>query len=816
MIKRGLDILGALVGLVLFSPVFLAMALAIKLTSRGPALFRQARVGLHGRPFRVLKFRTMVEDAERRGGPVTTLSDPRVTRLGRVLRRYKLDELPQFWNVLKGEMSLVGPRPEVPEMVATFTPEQRQLLEVRPGLVDYAAIAYEANADLLDRADDPVAAYATRVLPRKIELNLRYLQRRGLREDLRILLATLVVLAQSLLSRLGKPGQMVVDAAVVAASLLAAYQLRFEFAVPPQHWKQMVFLLPYVVLARLGFNLVFRIYKIIWSYISLYEMGRFFRSVLSLSGLLLAARLAFADGNPYLVMPFSVIVLEGTFSLLGMVSVRFTRRWLHELTRSGLAPLSENARKVLIVGAGDLGRATAKEIRLHTDLDLAIVGMIDDDAAKTGSLLEGVRVLGTLDDLPALYERLRFNLVLLAIAELPRARKRHLSAVCEELRVPLKVVTGASALISGDVQVSEFRNVQIEDLLGRPVRELAADDPLLLPVYGNRRVLVTGAGGSIGSEICRQLCSLNPARLVLVDKDENNLFYVRGELARRFPRVPVEPCILDVRARDKLERLFERVRPEVVLHAAAYKHVPLMEENPFEAVENNILGTRNVAEVAAVAGVGRFVMISTDKAVNPTSIMGATKRVAELIVRSLAEQGTGTRFACVRFGNVLGSRGSVIPTFEEQIRRGGPVTVTHADVTRYFMTIPEASQLVLKAGTLADRGEVFVLDMGEPVRILDLARDMIRLSGRTEADVPIQIVGLRPGEKLYEELLLASDDILATALDKVFVAKPELRDLATFRAQVEHLVERSRAGSRAEVRALLAGMDISFREADGG
>jgi len=814
MWKRLFDVTVSALALVVVSPLVLVLALVVRLDSRGPAFFLQERVGRAGKRFRIVKLRTMVADAPAKGPLITASDDPRITRVGRVLRRHRLDELPQLVNVLVGHMSLVGPRPELPQIVERYTDEQRAVLSVRPGLTDVATLAMLDESDLLARSTDPMRTYEEQILPRKLRLNLAYLNARGFIEDVRILLATVSALLQGAIALAGRPGQMVLDGLIVAAALFTAYSIRFEFAIPYQYWKQMVLLLPYTVLARLGMHQLFRVYRVAWSHISLYELPRFVKSIGAVSAVFFIFRLFYSGTNPYFRVPLSVVVLEGSLSFLGTLGVRFLRRWTRETMQGGLSTLRDQAQKVLVIGAGDMARLSAREIRLHAEIDMAVIGFVDDDPQKRGLEIEGAQVLGSLDDIPAIYQRYRFTTALIAIADLPYSRKRRVVEACEALEVRLRVMPASGALITGKVKVSEIRDVAIEDLLGRPVLDLARGDPLLAPVYGGKRVLITGAGGSIGSELCRQLGPLEPAALILVDKDENNVFYIDGELRRRFPGVEIVPRILDVRVRPKLDRVMAATRPDVVLHAAAYKHVPLMEENPYEALENNVVGTRNTAEAALQAGVERFVMISTDKAVNPTSVMGATKRLAELIIRQLAERSASTRFACVRFGNVLGSRGSVIPTFQEQIRRGGPVTVTHPDVIRYFMTIPEATQLVLKAGTLADKAEIFVLDMGEPVKIVDLARHMVRLSGFTEEQIPIRFIGLRPGEKLYEELLLDGDDVVPTRLEKIFVSKPELRDFETYQRQLAELIEHAREADGAEVRARLGAMGIGFRAAD--
>ena len=816
VVKRAFDIALSALGLLLLLPVFLLVALAVRLSGPGPIFFRQVRVGRGGREFKILKFRTMVADAPAKGGEITVGGDPRITAVGRVLRRYKLDELPQLWNVLVGDMSLVGPRPEVPRYVALYNEEQRKVLSVRPGITDYASLIYFNESEVLARSSDPERTYVQEVMPRKLALNLIYLKRRSFFEDLRIILATVYISLQGIVSRAGRPGQVILDALVVAGAFALAYLVRFEGDIPEQSKKQLIVLMPYAIIARISMNIFFGVYRIIWSYISLYEVWRFVKSVGVVSAVFLCFRLLRSEPHPYYQVPLSIIVMEGLVSFSGMVALRFVRRWLHETTELGGMPtnLSDVQDKVLVIGAGDSGRHVAREVRLRTSLNMTLVGFVDDDPSKLHTEIEGAPVLGTIDDLPAIHRKHRFSQALLAISDLPLQRKRQIVNVCGDLGVKIRVLPGTPELISGRAQVAPVRDVAIEDLLGRPVADLTRDDPLLQPVYGGRRVLVTGAGGSIGSELCRQLANLQPEVIILVDKDENNLFMLRQELAWRFPGQAVSAHILDIRNKDKLSRVFALTRPEVVLHAAAYKHVPLMEENPYEAIENNVGGSRNAALLCLDYQVDRFVMLSTDKAVNPTSVMGATKRIAELIIRQLAEKSTSTRFASVRFGNVLGSRGSVIPTFRRQIEMGGPVTVTHPLVTRYFMTIPEASQLVLKAGTLANKGEVFVLDMGQPIRIMDLARDMIRLSGFREDDIPIVITGLRPGEKLYEELLVDRDRVVPTTIQKVFVSRPELRDFDAFQKQVDDLLARARDASLAQIRAMLEAMDIGLRPPD--
>jgi FlaA1/EpsC-like NDP-sugar epimerase len=424
---------------------------------------------------------------------------------------------------------------------------------------------------------------------------------------------------------------------------------------------------------------------------------------------------------------------------------------------------------VLIAGAGSAGESIARELRQNPRNGILPVGFADDDRSKHGHRLHGLPVLGSLADIPGIVRRERVQEVVIALPSAPGTVVREIVRLAAEAGVKTRTVPSLSDLISGRVQASALRQVEIQDLLRRtPVQTKL--EQAHGQAYG-RTVLVTGAGGSIGSELCRQLARLGPERLILLGHGENSIFDVRQELTDSFPAVALESVILDVRDREGLERVFDRFQPFSVFHAAAHKHVPLMESNVAEAVTNNVLGTKNMVELAAASGAEHFVLISTDKAVRPTSVMGATKRVAEQIVQETAEL-TGRNFVSVRFGNVLGSRGSVVPTFLRQIAAGGPVTVTHPEMRRYFMTISEAVQLVLQAGAIGKGGEVFVLDMGEPMKVMDLATDLIRLSGlEVDRDIEIRFSGARPGEKLYEELFFSAESAVPTDFPKILRAK---------------------------------------------
>jgi len=520
-----------------------------------------------------------------------------------------------------------------------------------------------------------------------------------------------------------------------------------------------------VVLAiRVFFFYRFGLFRSLWRYTGAKDLvGILWATTLSTAGLVLFLVLGFSS------FPRSIVVIDWLVAVTLIGGLRFAIRYAFRAQLT-LAPPTETAKhRVLLVGAGDAGEMLLREIHQRHGARYHAVGFLDDDHHKLGEHIHGVQVLGRIADLPRIAVDQRVDEVLIAIPSASGQQMRRIVEECKAADVRFKTIPGLDHLIDGRVTVNQLRNVAIDDLLGRDSVQL--DMAAISDAMEGHVVMVTGAGGSIGSEICRQLCRFRPSALLLVERAENNLFHVHRELLAKHPGVPLVPCIADVGDRTRMTELFEAHRPTVLFHAAAHKHVPMMEWNPGEAVKNNVFGTRTLADLAHRFEVERFVMISTDKAVNPTSVMGASKRVAEIYVQALSQR-SRTRFVTVRFGNVLGSAGSVIPIFQEQIAAGGPVTVTHPEMKRYFMTIPEASQLVLQAGTMGEGGEIFILDMGEPVRIADLARDLITLSGlKPDVDVAIEFTGVRPGEKLFEELSVDSEKADKTRHPKIFVGR---------------------------------------------
>src|SRR5947199_1676606 len=550
---------------------------------------------------------------------------------------------------------------------------------------------------------------------------------------------------------------------LATAAWVLAFALRFDLSVPERYVPVVLALLPVLLGCTLAGFAAFRLSKGWWRHVSIRDLEDIVRGNVLASTLFLAS-VVFVRGLAG--FPRSVFLLDLLLSTVLMAGVRVGIRLVREQRRRAGAP--EITTLALIVGAGSAGIRLLGEIESRRRLRLAVVGFVDDDVSKVGLRVCGTPVLGRIDDLPALVAEHGVGEVLIAIPSASPVLLRRVVQHCTEARVRHRVLPTLSELVEGSVIYTQMREVKVDDLLAREPIQL--DVARVHSLVTGKTVLVTGAAGSIGSELCRQLAAHEPERLILYDRHENGVFVLEMELQARFPRVPLVPVLGTVLLEDQLRTVFAAHRPDLVFHAAAYKHLPMAERNVLETIRNNVIGTRNVAQAAIEHGAQEFILVSTDKAVLPTSIMGATKREAEMIVQELGNR--GCRFVAVRFGNVLGSSGSVVPLFREQIARGGPVTVTDPEVTRYFMTIPEAAQLILQAAALGRGGEVFILDMGQPVRILDLARQMIRLSGfEPDEDIPISFIGLRPGEKLHEELMTAEEEVAATQHDRIKVVR---------------------------------------------
>ncbi len=597
--------------------------------------------------------------------------------------------------------------------------------------------------------------------------------------------------------------QLVADAGLIALAWYLAFTLRFDQGVPRYYDTLFRRTILIVVAIKLVVFVLFRFYDRWWRYVSIRDMWSAVRGVTAAS-LVASLTVYFFAPVAQVRLPRSVAVMDWLF-LLGLIAgTRLFARSVIERPGIGLVA---RGKEVLVVGAGDAGQLTIREMQRNRQLGYTPIGLIDDDPRKKNLRIHGVRVLGTTEELAHILRDNRPDEVLIAIPSGSGEARQRIVTVTRENNVPVKTLPGLYELISGETDLAtQIRPVQVEDVLGREPVEV--DLETSASYLQDETVLVTGAGGSIGSELCRQIARLGPQRLILVDQGETALFEIERELVDERGFAPSIPVLADVKSRTKMRQVFDRYRPSIVFHAAAYKHVPLMEANPLESVRNNALGTRILAEIAVEFGAERFLLVSTDKAVNPKTVMGQSKALCEWIVEAYgAREDIATRFVAVRFGNVLGSSGSVIPIFRRQIANGGPVTVTHPEMTRYFMTIPEAASLVIQAGGIGGRGDVFVLDMGDPVRILDLAKQMVRLSGKEpDRDIAVAIVGTRPGEKLHEELWGAGETAVSTSHPKIMRVSGPTVDAIWLQDELAELEQLVREGETLEVVSRLATM----------
>ena len=583
-------------------------------------------------------------------------------------------------------------------------------------------------------------------------------------------------------------GQVAADGCLVALAYYLAFVLRFDAGAPPRYEALLLDTVAFVVVIKLGLFAAFGLYSKLWRFVDRADFESIVKAVVVSSFVLIGALFLLSPGaaDP----PRGVIALDFLLTLALIAGARFLVRAAVERPRGG--PLVARAdREVLIVGAGNGGQQVALELRRNPQLSSAVIGYVDDDPRKQGMLISGHRVHGATADLPRILDDSEPDEVVIAIPSAPGILRQRVVTACRARGIPVRTLPTTFELLSrGPSLLAHVREVKVEDVLGREPVRVAVDH--VGAYLRGRTVLVTGAGGSIGSELCRQIAHVKPRRLVLVDHGENNLFEIRRQLEEERHFGATAAVLADCKDATRMQELFEQERPSVVFHAAAYKHVPLMEENPVEAVRNNAIATRIVAAAAGQAGAERFVLVSTDKAVSPATVMGASKALAEWAIEAAQHRYRGTHYASVRFGNVLGSSGSVVPIFRRQIAAGGPVTVTDPDMSRYFMTIPEAVQLIIRSGDLVTGGEVFVLEMGDPVKIVELARNMIRLSGKEpDVEIAIEFVGRRPGEKIHEELFEPAERPQPTPAEKILSAvrpRPDPEWVESAFARIEELV----------------------------
>lgn len=600
---------------------------------------------------------------------------------------------------------------------------------------------------------------------------------------------------------------MVSDVLLVSLSVWLAFLIRFEGQIPNRYFPniQGIILLALVITIPLFY--FFKLYYFSWSYVGLNELLSLIKAT-ALSFLLLTAfYFVFRDRAIFSGFPRSTLFISYFLIFLFSGALRFSKRIYSQIIQKKKEGDKE---KTLIVGAGDAGEQILRSIQSSFDAPYATVGFIDDDDSKQGNLIHGVRVLGKIENIPDIVEKEDIKELIIALSS---ANSSVIKKAVEVGRISnlrnIKVIPPISEIINGKVSIRDLRNVQMEDLLGR--EQIFLDKTAITNFIQGKRILITGAAGSIGSELCRQIIKFKPYLLLLLDQDETGIFNISEEIKRKFPQSNFSFIIADIRDEEKIKQIFEKFKPEVVFHASAYKHVPLMEEQPDEAIKNNIFGTKILIDNALKYKLDKFIFISTDKAINPTSIMGATKRIGEMLCQCFDRE-DDTKFISVRFGNVLNSRGSVIPTFKKQIEMGGPVEITHPEMKRYFMVTSEACLLVMQAGAIGQGGEVFVLDMGDPIKIVDLAKELIRLSGHEpDKDIPIVFTDIRPGEKLFEEILTAEEGTIATQNEKIFRAKLSDVDKKKLEENLEKLKRVSKGQNKEEIINILKTLIPSYK-----
>lgn len=578
---------------------------------------------------------------------------------------------------------------------------------------------------------------------------------------------------------------MLMDIFIVTVASFMALLLRFDFSmalIPEGYMNVLLRMLPIMVAVAIAIFSFFRLYSTLWYYAGATELI-YLTVACVVDAIVNAILILVLNRKIEYPVPRSWYFFYGALLLIMMFIARFSQRGIKTL--SNRSHQTEKMKKVLIIGAGEAGNAIIKEIVNSPYVNMKIVGIIDDDKVKQGKFLHGIKVIGDRNDIIDVVETYGVDEIIIAMPTVSAMEIKKILDICKQTGCELKRLPGMFQLVNGEISISKLKDVDVNDLLGREPIKVDLDS--IMGYVSDKVVMVTGGGGSIGSELCRQVASHNPKQLIIVDIYENTTYDIQLELKRRYPELDLVVLIASIRNTKRMDDIFRIYRPEIVYHAAAHKHVPLMEDSPNESVKNNVLGTWKVVQAADKYKVKRFVMISTDKAVNPTNIMGATKRICEMIIQTYNNR-SETEYVAVRFGNVLGSNGSVIPLFKKQIEEGGPVTVTHPDIIRYFMTIPEAVSLVLQAGAYAKGGEIFILDMGEPVKIVDLAKNLILLSGhKPNEDIQIIFTGLRPGEKLYEEMLMKEEGMQDTDNKLIHIGKPIQMDEERFLKQLEEI-----------------------------
>jgi FlaA1/EpsC-like NDP-sugar epimerase/lipopolysaccharide/colanic/teichoic acid biosynthesis glycosyltransferase len=769
MIKRFIDFIIAIEGLIFFSPLIILIWFLIKISKRGSAIVKEERVGKNQKLIYLYRFDVYQNSNSVSPSKPKNNKNDGFTRIGNIIHILDLESLPLLFNIFKGDLSLIGPQPEKKEFLKYYSKEQKKVFTVRPGILCPSNfLKDELDNRKNDRKLKWKKYYRDIVFPERIKADLHYVQNNGLGRDIRVLFNCIKIKFNKIVNdKFMKEAKsrnflLPIDQVLIFVSYFISYQLRFEWKVPQQEYTIFLKCFMIVLFVRVVTFYIFGIYKNLWKYVGLRDLL-----------------------NIIWACTISSIIIVSTIFLLGIVDHSrsiFFIDWFLCISlvggsRLALRLMSENnanseqkvQTNVLIIGAGDVGDMTLRMLHFDETKNNKVVGFIDKDSSIHGKTIQGVKVLGDYSNIPELVSICRVDEVLIAVPELSSQEMKTILKYCKEANVRHRIVPAVNDMFNGSLHLSKFREIEISDLFGRQQTQL--DISAIQSFLKNKRILVTGAGGSIGSELCRQISEYSPGCIILIDKGENYLHEIRCELDSQIESFPIYCNLCNITNRIKLRKIFEKYNPEIIFHAAAHKHVPLSEENPEEAIWNNVYGTQQLAELADEFGVDVFVMVSTDKAVNPTSIMGVTKRIAELYIQAQSAK-SNTKFVTVRFGNVLNSNGSVIPIFKRQIEKGGPITITHPEVKRFFMSISEAVQLILQVTTMGKSGEIFILEMGKSIRILDLAIELIQQSGfKPYEDISIKLIGLRPGEKLYEELIGCNEEWVETSHKSIKIIK---------------------------------------------
>ena len=791
-------------GLVILSPVFLIIYILIRLESKGGGFYIQERIGKGGKPFGLFKFRSMRIDSDKQGLITIGEHDDRITRLGYFIRRYKLDELPQLWNVLKGDMSLVGPRPEVKKYVDLYDEEQRKVLSVKPGITDYASIEYVNENVILGNADDPDKVYIEQVMPDKIKLNMKYIKNQNILEYFKIIfltfksimsLGSLSKLANWYFNKMSLPFWCIIfmDCTIVFLSYLIVYQQynsgKDALVIIEQLIKNIIF---YLIFYAIGFK-VFRTYSGILRYSSFIDLKKIGYAMVLALLMTLGAQQLLSGFNTFSYITPVYIIVATILATCALWMIRIAVKTIYDISLASI-----DSKYCYIYGVKNGGIAIAKHIRSENPVRFDLRGFISDDKVEADKILMGVKV-HRLDE--QLIETMVDEGIEALIVTPSKANSfRNNEQLQDELiKAGIHIymtqqakewnTIDATDANHNDVQ-PQLKEINIEDLLPRD--EIVVDMKSIATQINDYTIMITGAAGSIGTELVKQIAYMGPKKLILIDQAETPMHDLSLMLMKNFPQIQADTIVTTICNKKRMEAVFSKYKPEYVFHTAAYKHVPMMEDNPSSSVYNNVYGTKIIADLSVKYFVKKFVMVSTDKAVNPTNVMGCSKRICEIYVQSLDKAIKDgrimgiTQFVTTRFGNVLGSNGSVIPLFKEQIKNGGPVTVTDPNIIRYFMLISEACKLVMEAGTKGRGGEIFVFDMGKPVKIADLANRMILLS--RAQNVKIQFTGLRPGEKLYEEMLNKAETTLPSFHEKIRIAKVREYDYTDVSCKIDNLI----------------------------